>query len=168
MWLMKVLRSSWRSYWSNKPKWETKLTCPKCIFSFICHISLCLYLFLSVSQWRNEQTILDRQNQQGSTAANTQTKLRRYVFITYLNVVLLCFIIFYYLRTLQLCCIHCLHLMSFRTSVCRMSSKDKINVQDQSKEKGVSGSLEFTEERESSFGKPATLWSVWLELLHAM
>lgn len=41
--------------------------------------------------------------------------------------------------------------------MCRMSSKDKINVQDQSKEKGVSGSLEFTEERESSFGKPATL-----------
>lgn len=37
--------------------------------------------------------------------------------------------------------------------MCRMSSKDKITVQDQSKEKGVSGSLQFPEERESSFGK---------------
>lgn len=34
-----------------------------------------------------------------------------------------------------------------------MSSKDKITVQDQSKEKGVSGSLHFPEERDSSFGK---------------
>lgn len=41
--------------------------------------------------------------------------------------------------------------------MCRMSSRDKINVQDQSKEKGVSGSLEFTEERESSLGNPASL-----------
>lgn len=39
--------------------------------------------------------------------------------------------------------------------MCRMSSRDKINVQDQSKEKGVSGSLELSEERESSLGKPA-------------
>lgn len=37
--------------------------------------------------------------------------------------------------------------------MCRMSSKDKITVQDQSKEKGVSGSLPFPEERESSSGK---------------
>lgn len=37
--------------------------------------------------------------------------------------------------------------------MCRMSSKDKITVQDQSKEKGVSGSLQFPEERESSSGK---------------
>lgn len=37
--------------------------------------------------------------------------------------------------------------------MCRMSSKDKITVQDQSKEKGVSGGLQFPEERESSFGK---------------
>lgn len=36
-----------------------------------------------------------------------------------------------------------------------MSSKDKITVQDQSKEKGVSGSLKFAEERESSPGKAA-------------
>lgn len=52
-----------------------------------------------------------------------------------------------------LCCIHCLHVLSSRTSVCRMSSKDKITVQDQSKEKGLSGSLQFPEERESSCGK---------------
>lgn len=39
--------------------------------------------------------------------------------------------------------------------MCRMSSKDKISVQDQSKEKGVSGGLELTEDRESSLGKPA-------------
>ncbi|CAL8333442.1 unnamed protein product [Lota lota] len=37
-----------------------------------------------------------------------------------------------------------------RSSVCRMSSKDKIIVQDQSKERGVSGGLELSEERESS------------------
>ncbi|KAI3352727.1 hypothetical protein L3Q82_019314 [Scortum barcoo] len=37
-----------------------------------------------------------------------------------------------------------------RTSVCRMSSKDKMNVQDQSKERGVSGGLELSEEKESS------------------
>ncbi|XP_034404503.1 protein phosphatase 1 regulatory subunit 12C [Cyclopterus lumpus] len=37
-----------------------------------------------------------------------------------------------------------------RSSVCRMSSKDKMNVQDQSKERGVSGSLELSEEKESS------------------
>ncbi|XP_072318618.1 protein phosphatase 1 regulatory subunit 12C [Eucyclogobius newberryi] len=36
-----------------------------------------------------------------------------------------------------------------RSSVCRMSSKDKMNVQDQSKERGVSGD-EFSEEKESS------------------
>ncbi|KAA8594510.1 hypothetical protein FQN60_011645 [Etheostoma spectabile] len=37
-----------------------------------------------------------------------------------------------------------------RSSVCRMSSKDKMNVQDQSKERGVSGGLELSEEKESS------------------
>ncbi|KPP75992.1 hypothetical protein Z043_104712, partial [Scleropages formosus] len=36
------------------------------------------------------------------------------------------------------------------TSVCRMSSRDKMFVQDQSKERGVPGSLEIKEERESS------------------
>ena len=40
-----------------------------------------------------------------------------------------------------------------RSSVCRMSSKDKIIVADQSKERGVSGGLELSEERESSPGK---------------
>lgn len=65
------------------------------------------------ANWRKEQSILDRQNQQGSTTANAQNKRRR-------------------------------------TSVCRMSSKDKMNVQDQSKERGVSGDLEFSEEKESS------------------
>ncbi|XP_030001661.1 protein phosphatase 1 regulatory subunit 12C isoform X2 [Sphaeramia orbicularis] len=65
------------------------------------------------AHWRKEQSILDRQNQQGSTTANTQNKRRR-------------------------------------SSVCRMSSKDKMNVQDQSKERGVSGGLELSEEKESS------------------
>ncbi|XP_029948946.1 protein phosphatase 1 regulatory subunit 12C isoform X2 [Salarias fasciatus] len=37
-----------------------------------------------------------------------------------------------------------------RSSVCRMSSKDKMTVQDQSKERGVSGGLELSEERENS------------------
>uniref|UniRef100_A0A1A7WKB1 Protein phosphatase 1 regulatory subunit n=1 Tax=Iconisemion striatum TaxID=60296 RepID=A0A1A7WKB1_9TELE len=37
-----------------------------------------------------------------------------------------------------------------RSSVCRMSSKDKMSVQDQSKERGVSGGLELNEEKESS------------------
>ncbi|XP_076001640.1 protein phosphatase 1 regulatory subunit 12C isoform X2 [Genypterus blacodes] len=69
------------------------------------------------ANWRNEQSILDRQNQQGSTAANAPNKRRR-------------------------------------TSVCRMSSKDKMNVQDQSKEKGVSGGLELSEDRDSSPESP--------------
>lgn len=43
--------------------------------------------------------------------------------------------------------------LAFRTSVCRMSSKDKMTVQDQSKERGVSGGLELSEEKESSPGK---------------
>lgn len=38
-----------------------------------------------------------------------------------------------------------------------MSSRDKISVQDQSKEKGVSGSLELPEEPDSSLGNPAAL-----------
>ncbi|ROL45285.1 Protein phosphatase 1 regulatory subunit 12C [Anabarilius grahami] len=37
-----------------------------------------------------------------------------------------------------------------RTSVCRMSSRDKMSVQDQSKERGVSGGLEINDVRESS------------------
>ncbi|XP_017548471.1 protein phosphatase 1 regulatory subunit 12C [Pygocentrus nattereri] len=37
-----------------------------------------------------------------------------------------------------------------RSSVCRMSSREKMSVQDQSKERGVSGGLELSEERESS------------------
>lgn len=65
------------------------------------------------ANWRNEQSLLDRQNQQGSTTANAQNKRRR-------------------------------------SSVCRMSSKDKMNVQDQSKERGISGGLELSEEKESS------------------
>uniref|UniRef100_A0A3Q3LDZ1 Protein phosphatase 1, regulatory subunit 12C n=1 Tax=Mastacembelus armatus TaxID=205130 RepID=A0A3Q3LDZ1_9TELE len=65
------------------------------------------------ANWRNERSILDKQNQQGSTAANAQNKRRR-------------------------------------SSVCRMSSKDKMNVQDQSKERGVTGELELSEEKDSS------------------
>lgn len=42
--------------------------------------------------------------------------------------------------------------LSLRSSVCRMSSRDKINVQDQSKERGVSGGLGLNDERESSPG----------------
>lgn len=41
--------------------------------------------------------------------------------------------------------------------MCRMSSKDKMNVQDQSKERGVSGGLELSEEKENSPGKAAAL-----------
>ncbi|XP_073708292.1 protein phosphatase 1 regulatory subunit 12C isoform X1 [Garra rufa] len=37
-----------------------------------------------------------------------------------------------------------------RSSVCRMSSRDKINVQDQSKERGISGGLGLNNEKESS------------------
>ncbi|KAG9277474.1 protein phosphatase 1 regulatory subunit 12C-like isoform X1 [Astyanax mexicanus] len=40
-----------------------------------------------------------------------------------------------------------------RSSVCRMSSREKMSVQDQSKERGVSGGLELNEDRESSPGK---------------
>lgn len=39
-------------------------------------MSLCL---LSLVQWRNEQSILDRQSQQGTTATNAQGKRRRLV-----------------------------------------------------------------------------------------
>uniref|UniRef100_G3Q2A9 cGMP-dependent protein kinase interacting domain-containing protein n=1 Tax=Gasterosteus aculeatus aculeatus TaxID=481459 RepID=G3Q2A9_GASAC len=42
------------------------------------------------------------------------------------------------------------HFVSCRSSVCRMSSKEKMNVQDQSKERGVSEGLELSEEKESS------------------
>uniref|UniRef100_A0AAY4AC71 cGMP-dependent protein kinase interacting domain-containing protein n=1 Tax=Denticeps clupeoides TaxID=299321 RepID=A0AAY4AC71_9TELE len=44
-----------------------------------------------------------------------------------------------------------------RTSVCRMSSRDKMNVQDQSKERGVSKGLDLSEEKESSPGNPAII-----------
>ncbi|XP_058258677.1 protein phosphatase 1 regulatory subunit 12C isoform X2 [Hemibagrus wyckioides] len=37
-----------------------------------------------------------------------------------------------------------------RSSVCRMSSREKMSVQDQSKERGVSGGLELNEDKESS------------------
>lgn len=42
--------------------------------------------------------------------------------------------------------------------MCRMSSKEKMNVQDQSKERGVSEGLELSEEKESSPGKLAAVW----------
>ena len=45
--------------------------------------------------------------------------------------------------------------------MCRMSSRDKMNVQDQSKERGVSGGLELNEERESGSGKQTVLLSGW-------
>lgn len=48
--------------------------------------------------------------------------------------------------------------------MCRMSSKDKMNVQDQSKERGVSGDLELSEEKESSPGKAAAGTTVSLKL----
>ncbi|KAM9313827.1 protein phosphatase 1 regulatory subunit 12C isoform 2-T2 [Pholidichthys leucotaenia] len=65
------------------------------------------------ANWRNEQSILDRQNQTGSNAANAQNKRRR-------------------------------------SSVCRMSSRDKMTVLDQSKERGVSGGLDLSEDKENS------------------
>lgn len=42
--------------------------------------------------------------------------------------------------------------VSVRSSVCRMSSREKMSVQDQSKERGISGGLELNEDRESSPG----------------
>ncbi|XP_051939820.1 protein phosphatase 1 regulatory subunit 12C isoform X3 [Hippocampus zosterae] len=65
------------------------------------------------ANWRNEQSIRERQNQQGATAVNAQNKKRR-------------------------------------SSVCRMSSKEKLNLQDQSKERGVSAGLELSEDKENS------------------
>ncbi|XP_065819589.1 protein phosphatase 1 regulatory subunit 12C isoform X2 [Labrus bergylta] len=65
------------------------------------------------ANWRNEQSISEKQNPPGSNTANSQNKRRR-------------------------------------SSVCRMSSKEKMNVQDQSKERGVSGGLELSEEKDSS------------------
>uniref|UniRef100_A0A3Q3DPK2 Protein phosphatase 1 regulatory subunit n=1 Tax=Hippocampus comes TaxID=109280 RepID=A0A3Q3DPK2_HIPCM len=65
------------------------------------------------ANWRNEQSIRERQNQQGATTVNAQNKKRR-------------------------------------SSVCRMSSKEKLNLQDQSKERGVSAGLELSEDKESS------------------
>ncbi|XP_068606881.1 protein phosphatase 1 regulatory subunit 12C isoform X2 [Brachionichthys hirsutus] len=65
------------------------------------------------ASWRNEQSMMSRQSQQGPTAIGAQHKRRR-------------------------------------SSVCRMSSKDKMSVQDQSKERSVSGGLGLSEEQEGS------------------
>ncbi|XP_023839100.1 protein phosphatase 1 regulatory subunit 12C isoform X1 [Salvelinus sp. IW2-2015] len=75
-------------------------------------VSLLEELSQKQANWRNEQSIMDRQNPAGSTAAKADSKRRR-------------------------------------TSVCRMSSKEKMNVQDQSKERRSEG-LELSEEKESS------------------
>uniref|UniRef100_A0A8C7IL88 Protein phosphatase 1 regulatory subunit n=1 Tax=Oncorhynchus kisutch TaxID=8019 RepID=A0A8C7IL88_ONCKI len=75
-------------------------------------VSLLEELSQKQANWRNEQSIVDRQNPAGSTAAKADNKRRR-------------------------------------TSVCRMSSKEKMNVQDQSKERRSEG-LELSEEKESS------------------
>uniref|UniRef100_A0A8C7VRW8 Protein phosphatase 1 regulatory subunit n=1 Tax=Oncorhynchus mykiss TaxID=8022 RepID=A0A8C7VRW8_ONCMY len=75
-------------------------------------VSLLEELSQKQANWRNEQSIMDRQNPAGSTAAKADNKRRR-------------------------------------TSVCRMSSKEKMNVQDQSKERRSEG-LELSEEKESS------------------
>uniref|UniRef100_A0A8C8GYW4 Protein phosphatase 1 regulatory subunit n=1 Tax=Oncorhynchus tshawytscha TaxID=74940 RepID=A0A8C8GYW4_ONCTS len=74
-------------------------------------VSLLEELSQKQANWRNEQSIMDRQNPAGSTAAKADNKRRR-------------------------------------TSVCRMSSREKMNVQDQSKER--SEGLELSEEKESS------------------
>lgn len=53
--------------------------------------------------------------------------------------------------------------------MCRMSSKDKINVQDLSKERGVSGGVDMSEEKESSTGKsarPGVLQLLSTDLIH--
>lgn len=114
-------------------------TCPN-LSSALSHLTL--FLSFPLCQWRNEQTILAREKQQGCAASNSQTKLRRCV-LPWCSSLCRCL----------LRCVHCLPVPCCRTSVCRMSSKDKINVQDQSKEKSVSGSLEFPEEPESSSGE---------------
>lgn len=44
--------------------------------------------------------------------------------------------------------------------MCRMSSREKMSVQDQSKERGVSGGLELNEDRESSPGKALLMSSI--------
>ncbi|XP_021412841.1 protein phosphatase 1 regulatory subunit 12C isoform X2 [Oncorhynchus mykiss] len=75
-------------------------------------VSLLEELSQKQANWRNEQSIVDRQNPAGSTAAKADNKRRR-------------------------------------TSVCRMSSREKMNVQDQSKERRSEG-LELSEEKESS------------------
>ncbi|NP_001133423.1 phosphatase 1 regulatory subunit 12C [Salmo salar] len=75
-------------------------------------VSLLEELSQKQANWRNEQSIMDRQNPAGSTAAKADNKRRR-------------------------------------TSVCRMSSKEKMNVPDQSKERRSEG-LELSEEKESS------------------
>nr|XP_029537991.1 protein phosphatase 1 regulatory subunit 12C-like isoform X1 [Oncorhynchus nerka] len=75
-------------------------------------VSLLEELSQKQANWRNEQSIMDRQNPAGSTAAKADNKRRR-------------------------------------TSVCRMSSREKMNVQDQSKERRSEG-LELSEEKESS------------------
>uniref|UniRef100_A0A4W5N6X4 Protein phosphatase 1, regulatory subunit 12C n=1 Tax=Hucho hucho TaxID=62062 RepID=A0A4W5N6X4_9TELE len=75
-------------------------------------VSLLEELSQKQANWRNEQSVMDRQNPAGSTAAKADNKRRR-------------------------------------TSVCRMSSREKMNVQDQSKERRSEG-LELSEEKESS------------------
>ncbi|XP_074483440.1 protein phosphatase 1 regulatory subunit 12C isoform X3 [Sebastes fasciatus] len=92
---------------------------------------------------KQANSILDRQNQQGSTVANVQNK-RRSETHGKVNRVGQC----HPMRSLSANI--CPHFMSSRSSVCRMSSKDKMNVQDQSKERGVSGGLELSEEKEIS------------------
>lgn len=56
--------------------------------------------------------------------------------------------------------------LSLRSSVCRMSSRDKINVQDQSKERGVSGGLGLNDESESSPGLSLSLSYSSIQNIH--
>ncbi|KAK6300392.1 hypothetical protein J4Q44_G00284900 [Coregonus suidteri] len=75
-------------------------------------VSLLEELSQKQANWRNEQSIMDRQNPAGSTAAKAENKRRR-------------------------------------RAVSRMSSREKMNVLDQSKERRSEG-LELSEEKESS------------------
>ncbi|XP_045072969.1 protein phosphatase 1 regulatory subunit 12C-like isoform X2 [Coregonus clupeaformis] len=75
-------------------------------------VSLLEELSQKQANWRNEQSIMDRQNPAGSTAAKAENKRRR-------------------------------------SAVSRMSSREKMNVLDQSKERRSEG-LELSEEKESS------------------
>ncbi|XP_045073330.1 protein phosphatase 1 regulatory subunit 12C-like isoform X2 [Coregonus clupeaformis] len=75
-------------------------------------VSLLEELSQKQANWRNEQSIMDRQNPAGSTAAKAENKRRR-------------------------------------GAVSRMSSREKMNMLDQSKERRSEG-LELSEEKESS------------------